>query len=164
MVRFHYCPPFNTVNNKQLGGCHVTAKRRSTKRKEFIENWDLYLNFPKIFECHPGFLPPNDPNGEDGQFSFICLENGILIPTREWDLVKRVQEGKMSVNLQMKMWAETLWDSQLRCPLMMLPELKEYCIGMPDWVFRGTIEQAKSRVMKDIGFIPTWMKSEDRIL
>lgn len=107
------------------------------------------------------YLPPDDPNGEDGKYSFLCLENGIKVPTREWGLVKRVMGGKMSVNLCMKEWAETMWDLQLHCPLLMVPELREYCKGMPEWVFRGTIEQAKRRVMQDIGFIPTWLKVGD---
>ena len=117
-----------------------------------MRNWDLYLNFPKIFECHPDNLPPNDINGEEGKFSFLCLENGIYTPTYEWDLVKRVQEGKMSINLQMKMWSEDIGI------LLMPNELYEYCKGYPEWVFKGTIEQAKRRIMKEIGFIPTFMK------
>jgi hypothetical protein len=113
------------------------------------------LNFPKIFECHEGYLPKNDPTGEDGKYSFLCLENGCLVPTREWDLVKRVQEGKMSVNLQMKMWAEDVGF------LLMPKELLTYCDGYPEWVFKGTMEQAKKRILKEMGFIPTFMKVGD---
>lgn len=112
------------------------------------------MNFPKIFECHPGYLPPNDSNGEEGKYSFLCLENGVMVPTREWDLVKRVQEGKMSVNLQIKMWAEDLGNNLLLMP----PELYEYCRGYPKWVFKATMEQAQKRIMNEIGFIPTFMK------
>lgn len=111
-----------------------------------------------MFECHEGFLPKDDPNGEDGKYSFVCLENGYKIPTREWSLVKRVQEGKMSVNLQMKLWSETMWDRNLQCPLMFPSELYEYCKEYPKWVFTGTMEQTKRRIMDDIGFVPTWMK------
>lgn len=110
------------------------------------------MNFPKIFECHPGYLPKDDPNGEEGKYSFLCLENGRLVPTKEWELVKRVQEGKMSVNLQMKMWSEDLG------VLLMPKELWTYCEGYPEWVFRGTIEQGKRRILKEVGFIPTFMR------
>ena len=93
--------------------------------------------------------------GEDGQFSFVCLENGIKMPTREWELVKRVQEGKMSINLQMKMWAEDVGY------LLMPNELWSYCKDYPLWVFRGTMEQSKKRIMKEVGFIPTFMRVGD---
>jgi hypothetical protein len=116
------------------------------------------LGFPKLFECHPSDLPPNDLSGEDGKFSFLCLENGYKIPTREWELVKRVQEGKMSVNLQIKIWSESMWETGLGSVLFP-KELREYCEGMPEWVFRSTIEQTHKRIMKDIGFIPTFMKT-----
>lgn len=141
-----------TITN---GGCYVTAKRRSTKRKEFLENWDLYLNFTQIFTCHPDELPPNDPNGEDGMYSFVCLENGIKMPTREWNLVKRVQEGKMSVNLQMKLWSQDVGY------LLMPNELWTYCKNYPLWVFQGTMEQSKKRILKEVGFIPTFMRVGD---
>lgn len=119
----------------------------------------MYLNFPKIFECHPGYLPKSDPNGECGKYSFVCLENGILVPTREWELLKRVQEGKMSINLQMKMWSETMWDVNLGCPLLFPKELKEYCQDMPEWVYKGTMEQTKKRLLTHIGFLPTWFRN-----
>lgn len=147
-----------SCQEKLDGGCYVNAKRRSVKREEFVRNWELYLSFPKIFECHPGMLPPNDPNGEDGKFTFLCMENGIHIPTKEWELVKRVQEGKMSINLQMKMWTEMLWDKNLGCPLLFPDELKEYCQGMPEWVYKGTMNQAKSVILEHVGFLPTWFR------
>lgn len=117
-----------------------------------MRNWELYLNFPKIFECHPDELPLYDPNGEEGKFSFVCLENGIKMPTREWDLVKRVQEGKESINLQMKLWAEDVGF------LLMPDELREYCKDYPEWVFQGTMRQAQKRIVKEWGFVPTFMK------
>lgn len=79
------------------------------------------------------------------------------MPTREWDLVKSAQEGKMSVNLQMKMWSEDVGY------LLMPEELWSYCKNYPLWVFKGTMEQAKKRIMKDIGFIPTYMKVWDTL-
>jgi len=115
------------------------------------------LNFPKLFECGGHDLPTYDPDGEDGQFSFLCLENGIKVPTREYELVKRVLEGKMSVNLQIKLWAEDLGNNLILMP----DELKTYCVGYPEWVFKATMEQARSRIMKEVGFIPTFMRFED---
>lgn len=114
-----------------------------------------------MLQCSDYLLPKYDPNGEDGKYTFVCMENGLFVPTKEFELVRRVQEGKMSVNLQMKMWSESMWDTQLQCPLLFPDELTTYCEGMPKWVFKGTIEQTKKRVLKDIGFIPTWIKVGD---
>lgn len=114
-----------------------------------------------MLECHPGYLPKHDPNGEEGKYSFLCLENGYLVPTREWDLVKRAQEGKESVNLQIKLWSEGMWDKQLQSPLFFPKEISEYCRGYPHWVFKAVIEQTKKRVLDDLGYIPTWLKLGD---
>jgi hypothetical protein len=108
-----------------------------------------------MFQCGDHEIPKYDPNGEDGKYSFLCLENGYFIPTRELDLVRRVQEGKMSVNLQIKMWAEDLGN------LLMPKELYSYCKNYPSWVYKATMEQTKQRFMKEIGFIPTFMKLGD---
>ena len=79
------------------------------------------------------------------------------MPTREWKLVKRVQEGKMSINLQIKMWSEDLGSN-----LILMPnELWTYCKDYPRWVFNATMEQAKKKLMKEVGFIPTFMKVGD---
>lgn len=109
------------------------------------------MKFPKLFECENYELPSYDVKGEDGKFSFLCLENGYKIPTCEWDLVKRVQEGKMSVNLQIKLWSEDVGI------LLMPTELLTYCQGYPEWVFKSVMEQTKKRYMKTIGFIPTFL-------
>ena len=115
-----------------------------------------------MLTCGDHEIPTFDSDGEDGKFSFVCLENGYFVPTREWDLIKRVQSGKMSINLQMKLWSETMWDRQLQCPLLFPPELWEYCRGYPEWVFQGVIQQTKKRVFEDIGFIPTWLKRAEK--
>jgi hypothetical protein len=105
-----------------------------------------------MLQCGDHEIPKYDLNGEEGKYSFLCLENGVFVPTKELELVKRVQEGKMSVNLQMKLWAEDVGI------LLMPNELESYCVGMPKWVFKGTIEQAKKRVIREVGFVPTWLK------
>ena len=89
------------------------------------------------------------------------MENGVMVPTREWDLVKRVQEGKMSLNLQIKMWSEAMWDKQLQCPLFFPSEIAEYCRDYPKWVYKAVIEQTKKSLLRDIGFIPTWLRVGD---
>lgn len=82
------------------------------------------------------------------------------MPTREWDLVKRVQEGKMSINLQMKMWAESMWDKNLECCLLFPDELREYCKDYPKWVFRGTLEQGKKRILElNDGYVPSFIRN-----
>lgn len=86
-----------------------------------------------------------------------------MCPTREWDLVKSAQEGKESVNLQIKLWSEGVWDRQLQCPLFFPEEIFEYCRGYPSWVFKSVMEQTKKRVMTDLGWIPTWLKRGDTL-
>lgn len=86
-----------------------------------------------------------------------------MCPTREWNLVKRAQEGKESVNLQIKLWSEGVWDRQLGCPLFYPEEIFEYCRGYPKWVFKSVMEQTKKRVMTDLGWIPTWLKRGDTL-
>ena len=108
-----------------------------------------------MLQCGEHEIPIYSPNGEDGKYSFVCLENGLFVPTFELELVKRVQEGKMSVNLQMKLWSDDVGI------LLMPDELLEYCKGMPKWVFSGTMNQSKKRIMKEIGFIPSFMKLGD---
>lgn len=135
-----------------FGGCYDIAKRKLVNKKRFIDNWNLYLNFPKIFQCNDHELPTYDINGETAKYSFLCLENGIKLPTKEWELLKRIQEGKKSVNLQMKLWAEDVGD------ILFPNELKEYCNDYPDWVFKGTMNQAEKKIFEKIGFIPTFMK------
>lgn len=105
-----------------------------------------------MLQCGDHEVPPYDPNGEDGKFCFLCLENGHFVPTRERELVQRVLEGKKSVNLQMKLWGEDLGI------LLMPDELKSYCEGYPEWVFRGTMEQGIRRFKKEVGFVPTFMR------
>ena len=144
------------IERTNNGGCYVNAKRRSVKREAFVRNWELYLNFPKIFTLNSKIKM--DPNGEDGMYCFLCWENGYDVPTREPELVQRAVEGKQSINLQIKMWCEGMWDKQLQCPLFFPQEIREYCKNYPNWVFRAVIEQTKKRVLDDIGFIPTWLK------
>lgn len=105
-----------------------------------------------MLQCGNHELPTYDPNGEDGKYSFVCLENGYKVPTKEWDLVKRVMDGKKSINLQMKLWSEDVG-------IMLMPkEIYTYCKDMPKWVYLGVLEQTKSRYMKEIGFIPTFIR------
>lgn len=105
-----------------------------------------------MLQCGDHEIPTYDPNGECGKYSFLCLENGIFVPTQELDILRRVMNGKMSINLQMKLWSEDVG-------LFLMPkELSEYCQGYPEWVFRGTLEQSKRRYMKEIGFVPSFIK------
>jgi hypothetical protein len=136
---------------KQNGGCYVNAKRRSVKRQDFLKNWDLYLNFPKILQCGAHDLPPYDPNGEDAKYSFLCLENGYKVLTKDIEILRKVLNGKMSVNLQIKLWAEDIG------VLLMPDELYSYCKDYPLWAFNATMEQAKQRIVKELGFVPTFM-------
>jgi hypothetical protein len=57
----------------------------------------------------------------------------------------------MSVNLQIKLWAEDVGF------LLMPDELHTYCRGYPLWVFKATMEQAKKRIMKEVGYVPSFI-------
>ena len=105
-----------------------------------------------MLQCGNHELPPYDPNGVDAKYSFLCLENGYKVPTKEIELVKQALNGKMSVNLQIKLWAEDIGF------LLMPNELYSYCRGYPTWVYEATINQAKQRLMKEMGYIPTFMR------
>jgi hypothetical protein len=108
-----------------------------------------------MLQCGNHEIPIYDPEGEDGKYSFVCLENGMFVPTKEWDLVKRVMEGKKSVNLQIKLWANDLGY------LLMPDELSNYCKEYPKWVFKATMEQAQKRIIKEVGFIPSFVRFGD---
>ena len=78
-------------------------------------------------------------------------------------LGRKAIEGKESVNLQIKIWSEGMWDKQLQCPLFFPEEIFDYCQGYPGWVFKSVMEQTEKRVMTDLGFIPTWLKRGDTL-
>lgn len=144
---------FHNINIS--GGCYVNTKRRSVKREDFLKNWDLYLNFPRMFQCGNHELPSYDPNGEDAKYTFLCLENGYKVPTKEIEIVRKVLNGKMSVNLQIKLWAEDIGF------LLMPDELYSYCKEYPPWVFNATMEQAKRKIIKEVGYVPSFMRFGD---
>lgn len=83
------------------------------------------------------------------------------MPTKEPDLVRKAIEGKESVNLQIKIWSEGMWDGQLQMPPFFPHEIREYCQGYPSWVYQAVINQTKKRVLEDLGFVPTWLKVGD---
>ena len=105
-----------------------------------------------MLQCGDHEVPPYDPKGEDGKFCFVCLENGLFVPTRERELVQRVLEGKKSINLQIKLWSEDVGI------LLMPDELRQYCQGMPEWVFKGVMEQVHKKTLIEVGFIPTFLQ------
>ena len=105
-----------------------------------------------MLQCGNHELPPYDSNGEDAKYSFLCLENGYKVPTKEIELVRQALNGKMSVNLQIKLWAEDVGF------LLTVTELLEYCRPYPKWVFQATLEQAKKRILNEVGYVPTFIK------
>ena len=88
-------------------------------------------------------------------FCFLCWENGISVPTKEPEMVRKAIEGKMSVNLQIKLWSEDIGI------LLMPEELLEYCKEYPKWVFDAVLEQSRKRYMKEVGFVPTFLIDSD---
>ena len=90
-------------------------------------------------------LPTFGAGGETAIKSFWNLENGIKVPTRNLEEVRRALAGKKSLNLQIKMWAEGLGRE------FSISEIKEYIkeLNLPEWVFTATINQAIKLIKKD---------------
>ena len=119
------------------------------------KTFEFYRTFPKMLDVADHELPKEDlQNGSSALVCFWNLENGIkTIKTNQYDLLKRVIEGKKSVNLQIKLWAEDIG------VLLMPSELQKYCKDMPSWVYDATIKQAQKRYLQEVGFIPTFLKA-----
>ena len=74
---------------------------------------------------------------------------GKMLPCRELGKLRKVERSKQSWNLQIKMWAEALND-----PLVLsVPELRDYCEGLPEWIFAATLRQAQKICRETIGFV-----------
>ena len=94
-----------------------------------------------------------DPEGYTGLECYFMLDSqGKILPCREIEKLKKVMRGKQSWNLQVKMWAEDIG------MLLMPEELHEYCKGLPDWIEKATLNQAKRNYIKRDGFCPSFIQ------
>lgn len=81
--------------------------------------------------------------------------HGVNLPCREPDLLNKAARSKKSVNLQVKLWAETMAEG-----LLFQEELLDYTRGWPEWVFRSTVEQAGKLLLATTGFAPRFARVE----
>lgn len=98
----------------------------------------------------------SDPNGESAETCYFMLDtHGKMPPCREVELLARIFRAKQSVNLQIKMWAETMAE------FLLLPkELQEYIKewGAPYWVYKATMNQAAKIHEEKYGWQPTFLR------
>jgi len=114
-------------------------------KKAFRKVYNLYLNQPIMIEAYPHELPPYAEDGLPAIKCFFNLENGVVLPTNNISEVKRALDGKKSLNLQIKMWAETVGRELSTIELReMIEEL-----NMPQWVFNATMNQAVKLIKED---------------
>ena len=97
-----------------------------------------------------------DPNGASALDAWFSLDSlGRTIPCREPELHDLAISGKASWNLQIAEWANDLADGML----LTIRELNEYTNGHPAWIKKSAIKQARAIVLKNIGFIPSFLYS-----
>jgi len=82
--------------------------------------------------------------------------HGKALPCREPEILDKVERGKKSWNLQVKLWAEAMADP----PCLLQPELVDYCHGLPPWIFEATIRQAGKLLLESVGYIPRFARLE----
>ncbi len=93
-------------------------------------------------------------NGVSALESWYVYESvGKVLATCEPEKLDKVLRSKASVNLQIRMWSEAMCD-----PLVLsVEELRTYCKEFPGWVFKATVNQARKLILKQIGFIPSFL-------
>jgi len=98
-----------------------------------------------------------DPEGYDPIQCYVLIdshgERSGPHPCNDPDTLDKVLRGKENVNLQIKMWVESVMDSTL-----WPEEVKEYTKDYPEWVFKSFLNQLHREIVKKIGFVPTFMK------
>lgn len=98
-----------------------------------------------------------DPNGHSALECWWAKDTyGKEMACREPELLDKVKRGKASVNLQVKMWAETVADGML----LRQAELIEYVHGWPEWVLRAVLGQASKIAVESLGFAPRFARAE----
>lgn len=103
-----------------------------------------------------GVAAQSDPDGHSALECWYARDtHGATLPCREPDKLSKAERAKASWNLQVKLWSEDLADG---CILRM-DELREYCAGLPDWVLRATVQQARKIAVAKIGFAPSYLST-----
>ena len=117
-------------------------------------DFEFYSTFPVM--CGVEVIPSNWPEGHASALeAFVFFDStGKKAPCKDIAALRRAFVGKASVNLQIKMWAEDLFN----CPILLVAELREYTKDMPEWVFRATIMQAQKLSLEQLGFVGKHLK------
>jgi hypothetical protein len=105
-----------------------------------MRDFEFYLKTPlDMVGNSVGVETPNDPNGYSALECWWSKDtHGKTLPCREIEKLQKVQRGKASWNLQIKIWAEDV----ANC-LLFQSELVEYCHKLPAWIFEATMAQAQ---------------------
>lgn len=118
--------------------------------KNFDADFHWYLKMRNTFDFD-GRLDKyditHDPKGVDGKRAFLLLDStGQVVPTKHPTMLKRLIKTKGSVNLHIKMYAESRADGCL--PKVLFEEVcLEY--GVPEW-FILSVEKQKNKILKTI--------------
>lgn len=120
--------------------------------------FEFYRDTPLDMIGHGiGCDSPHDAGGFTALECWFAKDtHGKTLPCREPELLAKVNRGKGSVNLQVKLWAEDVADGLL----LRQSELAEYVHGWPKWVLRAVMEQAGKIATETVGFAPRFARAE----
>lgn len=105
--------------------------------------------------------PSDEKNIDDGYTPLECFvyfdSRGETLPCKDIRKFKSILHGKEMVNLQIKMWVDSFVDGFL---LVSPEEIKEICRDYPEWVYKSYCNQLKKTYLKNIGFVPSFIKEQ----
>jgi hypothetical protein len=124
---------------------------------KFRREFEFYVQYPKMIGTvvSAGLEQQSSSNTDSTSAleAFYALDSyGKRLPCAEPEILAAAIAGKASVNLQVKMWAEGLAEATFTAA-----ELREYCVGYPQWVYKAIVNQAKRLALAHIGFVPTYV-------
>lgn len=97
------------------------------------------------------------PDGYSPIECFVYKDTcGKELPCNDIKELRLIQHGKEMVNLQIKMWV----DSLLETPVVFgIWEIEEYCKDYPPWVFKSVLQQLKKHILERDDFIPKYLEN-----
>lgn len=118
---------------------------RKKYSKQFERDYSFYLNNRKRF-TFPGcwvrdqYKFTDDPNGKTAKECFFALDSrGELLHCSEIDLLYEIITCKMSLNMQIQMWAAG-WAECTTSGIEMQETLDSYG-DTPEWVMKAIVKQ-----------------------
>ena len=113
------------------------------------------VRFQYFAQCEDEKRLPEIPMDESGYSAAECFHvhetYGKLLPCREPRLLMRALNGKEWHGLNVTNWAQDYVDR-----LLFAREIKA---GYPEWVQKDILGRAAQLAMKQIGFVPTFVKT-----